>query len=60
MGSMFSQWIDGQPWWLTLLLLPALILAAIVAKLLRDAAIVLGLALVLGVATAVWIWVRRR
>ena len=60
MGSMFSQWIDGQPWWLTLLLLPALILAAIVAKLLRDAVIVLGLALVLGVATAVWLWARRR
>ena len=22
MGSMFNQWVDGQPWWMTLLLLP--------------------------------------
>ena len=60
MGAMFSQWVDGQPWWLTLLLLPALILAAVVAKLLRDAIVGLGLALAVAAAAAVWLWARRR
>ena len=27
---MFDQWVDGQPWWMTLLLVPVIVLAAVV------------------------------
>ncbi len=57
---MFNQWVDGQPWWLTLLLLPALVMAAVLARVLRYAALTLAVALVVGVAAAVWSHSRRR
>ena len=60
MGSMFSEWVNGQPWWLTLLLLPALVLAAAVAKLVRDAVILIGAGLALAAILAAWEWLRRR
>ena len=31
--SPFTSWTDGQPWWVTLLLLPALVMAALAARL---------------------------
>ncbi len=59
MGSMFNQWIDGRPWWMTLLLLPALVIAAVFAKVLRDA-VIAGAVAVVAIGLAVWAWRRRR
>ena len=59
MGSMFNQWVDGQPWWMTLLLLPAIVLGAVAVKVVRYAAITAAVLVVLAVAL-VWISIRRR
>ncbi len=59
MGSMFNQWVDGQPWWMTLLLLPAIVLGAVAVKIARYAMIaVFVLAVLAGVLA--WMLVRRR
>jgi len=54
-GQVFAQWISGQPWWLTVLMLPVwLVLACIgfVLKQLALAALILaGLA---GLGVVVW------
>ena len=57
---MFTQWIDGQPWWVTLLLLPALVLAAIVERVLHYALVVVLAMAAIAVGVAVWSWRRRR
>ena len=57
---MFTQWIDGQPWWVTLLLLPALVLAAIVTRVVRYALVIGAAMAVVGLAVAAWRWRRRR
>ncbi len=56
---MFNQWVDGQPWWMTLLLLPAIVLGAIAVKVVRYALIAV---VVLGLLAAVLVWglLRRR
>ena len=59
MGSMFNQWIDGRPWWMTLLLLPAIVIAAAFAKLLRDA-VIAGVVAIVVIGLAIWAWRRRR
>ncbi len=59
MGSMFNQWVDGQPWWMTLLLLPAIVLGAVAVKVVRYAAITAAVLVVLAVAL-VWMSIRRR
>ncbi len=59
MGSMFNQWVDGQPWWMTLLLLPAIVLGAIAVKVVRYAVIAIALFVVLTIGLA-WAWLRRR
>lgn len=56
---MFNQWVDGQPWWMTLLLLPAVVLGAIAVKVVRYAVVVLAVVAILA-AVAVWAVVRRR
>ena len=50
---MFNQWVDGQPWWMTLLLLPAIVLGAIAVKVVRYALIAV---VVLGLLAAVLVW----
>ena len=57
---MFTQWIDGQPWWVTLLLLPALVLAAVATRVVRYALMIGAALVVVGLAVAVWSWRRRR
>ena len=57
---MFTQWTDGQPWWVTLLLLPALVLAAVATRMVRYALLVGAAVVVVGVAVAVWSRRRRR
>ena len=59
MGSMFNQWVDGQPWWMTLLLLPAIVLGAVALKVARYAVIAVA---VMGVAVLALVsaWTRRR
>ena len=59
MGSMFNQWVDGQPWWMTLLLLPAIVLGAIAVKIARYAVIAAFIAVILCAAFA-WAVLRRR
>ncbi len=59
MGSMFNQWVDGQPWWMTLLLLPAIVLGAIAVKVVRYALVVAAVLVVLG-GLAGWAMLRRR
>ena len=59
MGSMFNQWVDGQPWWMTLLLLPAIVLGAIAVKVIRYALVVAAVLVVLG-GLAGWAMLRRR
>ncbi len=56
---MFSQWISGQPWWLTVLMLPVWIVMACIGLALKQ--IVLA-ALVLGGLAAVGVlaWRLRR
>ena len=57
---MFAQWIDGQPWWVTLLLLPALVLAAIATRVVRYALLIGAAVATVALAVAVWSWRRRR
>ncbi len=45
---MFSQWISGQPWWLTVLMLPVWIVLACLGFVLKQ--IGLALLILLGVA----------
>ncbi len=59
MGSMFNQWVDGQPWWMTLLLLPAVVLGAIAVKVIRYALIAVVIVAVLAGVLA-WTVTRRR
>ena len=59
MDSMFNQWVDGQPWWMTLLLMPVIVLAAVAVRVVRYAVLSLAVVCVLLVATA-WLWTRRR
>ena len=59
MGSMFNQWVDGQPWWMTLLLLPAIVLGAIALKVVRYGLIAAAVAVVIMAATT-WVLIRRR
>jgi hypothetical protein len=59
MGSMFNQWIDGQPWWMTLLLLPAIVLGAVAVKVVRYLAIAAGVLIIAGAGLA-WTLLRRR
>ena len=56
---MFNQWIDGQPWWMTLLLLPAIVLGAMAVKLARYALIAVVVLVVLAAGLG-WAWFRRR
>ena len=56
---MFNQWIDGQPWWMTLLLLPAIVLGAVAVKLARYALIAVVVLVVLAAGLG-WAWFRRR
>ena len=56
---MFNQWVDGQPWWMTLLLLPAIVLGAVAVKVVRYAVIACGVLVVAAIAL-VWAWLRRR
>ena len=56
---MFNQWVYGQPWWMTLLLLPAIVLGAVAVKVVRYAVIACGVLVVAAIAL-VWAWVRRR
>ena len=59
MGSMFNQWVDGQPWWMTLLLLPAIVLGAVAVKVVRYALIAAAVLVVIAVAL-VCTWIGRR
>jgi hypothetical protein len=56
---MFSQWVAGQPWWLTLLLLPAIVLAAVVVRVVHYGLIAAGAGLALAM-TGGLIWMKRR
>ena len=58
--SPFTSWTDGQPWWVTLLLLPALVLAALTAKLIHYVVTAILAVAGLGLAAALWRWRRRR
>jgi uncharacterized membrane protein YoaK (UPF0700 family) len=56
----FSQWISGQPWWLTVLMLPVWIVLACIGFVLKQIGLaVLILAGVAAVGTLLW-RVRRR
>ncbi len=59
MDAIFTQWVDGQPWWLTLMLLPVVAIVAILARLLRYAAVFAIIALMVG-GVAIWLLARRR
>ena len=56
---MFNQWVDGQPWWMTLLLLPAIVLGAVAVKIARYAMIAVVVLVVLA-GVLMWMLVRRR
>ena len=56
---MFNQWVDGQPWWMTLLLLPAVVLGAMAVKIARYAIIAAAILTVLAIALA-FAWLGRR
>ena len=56
---MFNQWVDGQPWWMTLLLLPAIVLGAVAVKIARYAMIAVAVLVVLA-GVLMWMLVRRR
>ena len=56
---MFNQWVDGQPWWMTLLLLPAIVLGAVAVKIARYAMIAVAFLVVLA-GVLMWMLVRRR
>ncbi len=52
---MFSQWISGQPWWLTVLMLPVWIVLACIGFVLKQIGLaVLILAAVTAVGVLVW------
>ncbi len=52
---MFSQWISGQPWWLTVLMLPVWIVLACIGFVLKQIGLaVLILAAVVAVGALVW------
>ncbi len=59
MDSMFNQWVDGQPWWMTLLLLPAIVIGAVAVKVVRYAVVTAAVLVGLGVVL-LWAWLRRR
>jgi len=53
--AVFSQWISGQPWWLTVLMLPVwIVLACIGFVLKQNVFAVLILAVVVAVGALVW------
>jgi hypothetical protein len=55
----FSQWIGGQPWWLTVLMLPVWIVLACLGFILKQ--IVLAALILFGVAAlGGWVWRLRR
>jgi uncharacterized membrane protein YoaK (UPF0700 family) len=55
----FSQWISGQPWWLTVLMLPVWIVLACIGFVLKQ--IGLGVLIVAGVAAVgAMVWRLRR
>jgi hypothetical protein len=56
----FASWTAGQPWWVTLLLLPAIVLAAVVARVLRDVLLAALAAIGLAIAVVLVAWRRRR
>lgn len=52
---MFSQWISGQPWWLTVLMLPVWIVLACIGFVLKQIGLaVLILAAVAAIGAGVW------
>jgi uncharacterized membrane protein YoaK (UPF0700 family) len=54
-GAVFSQWISGQPWWLTVLMLPVWIVLACIGFVLKQIGLaVLILAGVAAVGTLIW------
>jgi len=54
-GEVFSQWISGQPWWLTVLMLPVWLVLACIGFVLKQLALAaLVLAAAAGVAVLVW------
>ncbi len=56
---MFSQWISGQPWWLTVLMLPVWIVIACIGLALKQ--IVMAALVLVGVtAVGVLVWRLRR
>jgi len=55
----FSQWISGQPWWLTVLMLPIWIVLACIGFVLKQ----IGLAVLIlagGAVIAALVWRLRR
>jgi uncharacterized membrane protein YoaK (UPF0700 family) len=51
----FSQWISGQPWWLTVLMLPVWIVLACIGFVLKQIGLaVLILAGVFGLGVLAW------
>jgi len=57
----FSQWISGQPWWLTVLMLPVWIVLACIGFVLKQIGLaVLILAAVVAVGALVWRLRRRQ
>jgi len=51
----FSQWISGQPWWLTVLMLPVWIVLACIGFVLKEIGLAaLVLATVAAVGALVW------
>ncbi len=59
-GAVFSQWISGQPWWLTVLMLPVWIVLACIGFVLKQIGLAVLIVAVVG-AAGVLVWrVRRR
>ena len=54
----FAAWVNGQPWWVTLLLLPARVLAAVTARVIRLG--LLGAVAVSAAALIAAAWTGRR
>ncbi len=50
---MFSQWISGQPWWLTVLMLPVWIVLACIGFVLKQ----IGLAALILISVAMVVFV---
>jgi uncharacterized membrane protein YoaK (UPF0700 family) len=54
-GEVFSQWISGQPWWLTVLMLPVWLVLACIGFVLKQLALAaLILAGAAGVGVLAW------